>query len=93
MKTSALLLLVLTTLTLGACASNKECGGNTSYRHADTVPPIVGSGGLTVPDSPAALRIPPVSAEEKAQAVPKASNSRTACLDFPPDISPAAAAK
>lgn len=78
---------------LSACAStrNQECGGTVDYRNAESVEPVKGTDGIAVPESPAALRIPPPSKPEAALPATKNPNRRTTCADFPPEIDEKAA--
>lgn len=88
---SQLLLAAVALLALSACSTTPECADDRGYLNAQTVPPIVGGNGITVPQSPAALRIPPAKEGETASVAPTNTNRRTACLDFPPEIAGSAA--
>ncbi len=91
MKFHQPLIILTATLALGACATNSTCADDMSYRQAASVAPIVGSNGITVPESAAALHIPPPSGKEVAAVLPTNANRRSACLDFPPEIAAPAA--
>ena len=91
MKFHQPLIILAAAFALNACATNKECADDQSYRQATSVAPIVGSNGITVPESAAALHIPPASGKEVAVVPPTNVNRRSACLDFPPEIAAPAA--
>lgn len=83
--------LVAVSLVLTGCASGR-CGGDTSYREAESIPVIQGTGELQLPESPAALRIPPLSEAARAaaaQPLEAGRGRRKACLDVPPRLPPA----
>jgi hypothetical protein len=90
---SKLILPLLAVGLLSACASNRNqvCGGTAEYRSAGSVEPVKGMGEIAVPESPAALRIPPPSKPEATLPEPKNRNRRTSCADFPPAIDEKAA--
>ncbi|AXQ27624.1 hypothetical protein D0B54_02565 [Solimonas sp. K1W22B-7] len=73
-------LLSLATLMLAGCASRNACVGDTSYQQATSLPPPVTVDGLKMPESAAALRIPPAPA---AAAAPS-----DVCLQTPPPMPP-----
>ena len=82
--------LSLLAVLLTGCASGR-CDGDRKYLKAQSVPPIRGTADLQLPESPAALRIPPLSdAARAAAAEPLASGGgrRSACLDMPPAMLP-----
>lgn len=73
-------------LLLTGCASGR-CDGDSKYLKAESVPPIRGTADLQLPESPAALRIPPLSDAARAAAaepLPAGGGRRRACLDVPP---------
>lgn len=75
-------------LLLTGCASGR-CDGDRRYLKAESVAPIRGTADLQLPESPAALRIPPLSdAARAAAAEPVATGGgrRSACLDMPPTM-------
>lgn len=85
-----LLSLAVLALALGGCASGR-CSGDTSYTEAESIAPIQGTGELLLPDSPAALRVPPLSDAARAAAAQPVDNGgkrRKACLDVPPRLPP-----
>lgn len=78
-------------LLLSACATDRECTQDASYRKASSVTPIRGTGELQLPESPSALRIPPISEAAKAAAAEPVSygkGRRAGCLDIPPTLPP-----
>ena len=72
-------------LLLAGCASDSRCGSSTKYRKAQSITPIQSSGGLQIPESPSALRVPPLTDAAVAAASQPLSGKR-ACLDMPPAI-------
>ena len=82
-------------LLLSACASTQSCNVEADYRNAAAIPPIKAAEGLSLPQSPSALRVPditPAAAQAAAtQPMPKRGKG-TACLDYPPEIAPMDAA-
>lgn len=77
-------------LLLVGCASGR-CGGDTDYKKAESVAPIQGTGDLQLPESPAALRVPPLSEAARtaaAQPIDNGGKRRKACLDVPPRLPP-----
>ena len=82
--------LAVLALLLAGCASGR-CDGDRKYLKAGSVAPIRGTADLQLPESPAALRIPPLSdAARAAAAEPLAAGGgrRSACLDMPPTMPP-----
>lgn len=79
-------------LMLGGCGgASRHCVGEFEYQRAETLPPPTQVEGLTMPDSVAALRIPPPPAESVpyAREYPDPENpkkTRVDCLDVPPRI-------
>ncbi|HZP11325.1 MAG TPA: hypothetical protein VFB36_02760 [Nevskiaceae bacterium] len=74
---------------LCGCASHSYCLGDQPYTHAKSVPPLQPVEGLKIPESNAALKIPPASGE----AVPYGRKVKDAkgeekieCLDRPPPM-------
>ena len=86
-------LLALPALLLTACATDRRCGPDADYRKAGAVPPITAAEGLKVPESPSALKVPALTpAAIEAAQQPRGDDKRAACLDYPPEITPVAAA-
>ncbi|MDP3858916.1 MAG: hypothetical protein Q8Q73_14260 [Stagnimonas sp.] len=82
--------LAVLALALGGCASGR-CDGDSRYREAESIAPIQGTGELLLPESPAALRVPPLSEAARtaaAQPVDNGGGRRKACLDVPPRLPP-----
>lgn len=81
-------------LILGGCATGPRCGEDDSYRQAQSIEPIHGIDGLQLPESPSALRVPPLTEAAKVAAeTPVGQGKRAACLSWPPEMTAAAAAK
>jgi uncharacterized lipoprotein len=84
-----LTVLVVTSLALSACASNRHCAGVQPYQEAKTLVPPENLDGLTVPESASALRIPPPPEKAVGFSIempdPEDPGETTLeCLDFPP---------
>lgn len=82
-------LLIPVLLSLGACAANTYCMGEQPYQKATSVPPLRPAGDLKLPESPAALRIPPPPATPVpyGQTVKdKDGDDAIRCLDKPPEM-------
>jgi uncharacterized lipoprotein len=83
---------VAAALLLAGCGGmSRHCVGEFEYQRAETLPPPAPVEGLTMPDSVAALRIPPPPAESVpyAREYPDPENpnkTRVDCLDVPPRI-------
>lgn len=74
---------------LCGCASHSYCLGDQPYTHAKSVPPVQPVEGLKVPESNAALRIPPPPAETipYGRKVKDAKGEeKVECLDRPPPM-------
>lgn len=76
---------------LAGCSNTRRCEGEQPYQRAETLPAPAAVPGLTIPDSPSALRIPP----PPPGAVPYGrkvedgkSGTRYECLDTPPRLPP-----
>jgi hypothetical protein len=86
--------LVIAALVLGGCANNRYCARDQPYDNARSIPNIQGVDGLTVPDSPTAMRVPPETAPPTPFGVKvvdqKTGKSRYQCLDQPPTLKPVA---
>lgn len=78
-RTLALLTLALL---LSGCASGPRCISDDNYRDAGTLvtPPATATGNLKLPESAAALRIPP------QPATPSVPGPGLDCLDSPPRL-------
>lgn len=91
----SLLAIASAAVMLSACASNQTCNVDADYRKAAAIPPIKPAEGLSLPQSPSALKVPDITPAAQAAAVtqpmPKKGKG-TACLDYPPEIAPADAA-
>lgn len=91
MSVSRFTVLALLSLSLVGCATDRECTAKARYRQAESIPVIQGTGDLHLPESPSALRIPPLSEAAKAAAaepVARGKGRRGACLDVPPQMPP-----
>ena len=78
---------------LGACASNTYCEGEQPYQKAKSLPPLAGVEGLKLPESPTALKIPPVPANPVAYGThvkDEKGKDVLQCLDKPPAMPPPA---
>ncbi|WP_028081330.1 hypothetical protein [Solimonas soli] len=79
-------------LLIGACSNTRRCDATLPYQKAETLPPPAAVPGLTVPDSPSALRIPPPPASDVpfgqrvAEAQDRRDTARYECLDTPPRL-------
>jgi hypothetical protein len=87
------ILVLLPLLALGACATGSYCEGQQDYQRAQSVPVLQPAGGLKVPESDTALKIPP----PPAKAVPfgevgkdEDGDDMVVCLDKPPALPPLA---
>jgi uncharacterized lipoprotein len=85
------LLSLLLVAGLAACGSNRHCQGEFPYQKAQTLPPPAAVEGLSWPESPSALKIPPApeTTVPYATTVPDGKNpkkSQTECLDTPPRL-------
>jgi hypothetical protein len=74
---------------LSACSNTRRCEAQQSYQKAETLATPGAVQGLTVPESPSALRIPPPPANTVAfgqkVADPKdPGKTKYECLDMPP---------
>lgn len=70
-------------LTLSACGANRYCVVEQEYQSAETVPELKSAEGLTLPQSPSALKLPPPPAERVPFGTVSDSGSGI-CLDKPP---------
>jgi hypothetical protein len=85
------ILVLFPLLALGGCAVGSYCEGQQDYQRAASVPVLQPAGGLKVPESESALRIPP----PPAKAVPYGEVGKdedgdevVMCLDKPPALPP-----
>lgn len=74
---------------LAGCSTNRRCEGEQPYQSAETLPTPGQIPGLTVPESPSALRIPaapaqPVPYGKKVADKKKGDSTHYECLDVPP---------
>jgi hypothetical protein len=83
------LIVACATLASG-CASHSYCLGDQPYTHAKSVPALQPADGLKIPESSAALKIPPVPATEPVPYGRKVKNDKgdqvIECLDRPPSM-------
>lgn len=75
---------------LAACGGNKYCLVEKEYQQARIVPELRSADGLTMPNSPSALRLPPEPANPQPFGV-KNSEGEGMCLDKPPEMATPAA--
>lgn len=78
---------------LGGCAANSYCLEEFDYQKAQSVPPIRGTEGLAIPDSPSALRIPPAAPDTEPygkKVKDDKGDEKIVCLDRPPAMPPLA---
>ena len=90
----SLLAIAATTVLLSACAGNQVCKDDADYRKAGAITPIQAAEGLSLPQSASALKVPditPAAHVAAQQPLPKKGKG-TACLDYPPEITPSEAA-
>jgi hypothetical protein len=73
---------------LAGCSATRRCEGEQPYQKAETLPTPGAIPGLTVPDSPSSLRIPPPPAEPvpygRKVVDADGHGTRYECLDMPP---------
>ena len=96
MKTVTRTLALLPVLALAGCAVNSYCEGEQTYQKAPTLPPLQATGGVKLPESPSALKIPsppsnPVAYGEHYQ--DEDGDDAVRCLDKPPAMPPLAESK
>jgi hypothetical protein len=81
----------LAVLLLSGCAAGGHCAGTFPYQQAELAPQLQSVDGIQVPESSAALRVPP----QPELVVPYAmvtedprrpGRSRVSCLDVPPRL-------
>lgn len=90
----SLIAIAATAAMLSACAGNQVCKDDADYRKAAAIPPIQAAEGLALPQSASALKVPDITPAAQAaaqQPLPKKGKG-TACLDYPPEITPSEAA-
>lgn len=85
-----LIAIVIAALLTSACAGNQVCEASADYRKAGAIPPIQPAGGLTLPSSASALKVPDLTpaAIEAAKQPPPRKGKGSACLDYPPELVP-----
>jgi hypothetical protein len=91
MNTRPLAVVGVALLLAGCGGVSRHCVGEFEYQRAETLPAPASVEGLTMPESVAALRIPPPPAEPVpfAREYPDPDNpakTRVDCLDVPPRI-------
>ena len=89
-------LVLVPLMALGGCAASSYCEGEQDYQQAVSIPAVQTAEGLHLPESGAALRIPP----PPAKAVPygetvtdEQGDEVVRCLDKPPAMPPPAEPK
>lgn len=83
-------------LLLGACSASSYCTGVQPYEKAKSVPPLRPAGDLKLPESAAALKIPPPPAKAVAYGETYKDadgDNAVRCLDKPPEMAPVAEAR
>lgn len=80
---SRVLLLGASVLVLSACGANRYCVIDQPYQSAATVPELKPVEGLSLPQSPSALRLPAAPAERVPFGTLDADGMGV-CLDKPP---------
>lgn len=81
--------LLLCAVLLAGCAGNRYCMDEQPYQRAESIPPIEPTDGLRLPESAAALKVPPPPENAVAfgTLVSDASGrERRECLDQPPPM-------
>ncbi|MGH8444703.1 MAG: hypothetical protein ACREVL_05515 [Solimonas sp.] len=83
---------VSATALLTACSSTRRCESEQPYQKAETLQTPGAVPGLTVPESPSALRIPPAPANsvafgQKVDDPKEPGKTKYECLDMPPRLS------
>lgn len=75
---------------LAACSTNSYCLGEQDYQKAQVVPELRSAEGLTMPNSPSALRLPaaPAAVEPFGR---RDGEGGGVCLDKPPEMAQPAA--
>jgi hypothetical protein len=87
MKVAMRTLLLLPALALSGCALSTYCEGEQRYQAAESYPPLQGVEGVKVPESQAALRIPPPPPNAVAYGETykdEDGDDAVRCLDKPP---------
>lgn len=88
--------LLMATALLAACSNTRRCESEQAYQKAETLATPGAVPGLTVPESPSALRIPPAPASsepfgKKVRDPADPDSTRYECLDMPPRLAGEAA--
>jgi hypothetical protein len=89
MTSIARLLVVLPLLALGACSTSSYCEDQPDYELATSVPALKGDDKLQLPQSEAALKIPPRPENVVAYGEPykdEEGDDEVRCLDKPPEM-------
>jgi len=87
MRVVSKIFLLAAAAALSGCAASSYCSGEQDYATAESVPPLKGADGQPLPESSAALRIPPPPATDVKYAEPYKDadgDERVRCLDAPP---------
>ena len=80
---------MLALLVLSGCATSRYCMGDLPYQQAKTIPTLKGTAELSLPESQAALRVPPVPADGQPYGrlvTDEDGDERALCLDSPPRL-------
>lgn len=91
MSSAVMKSLLAGSLLLSGCATQSYCLGKQHYDDAVSIAPLEASDGLSLPQSPTALHIPPPPAKDEPFGTPgKVANSpySAQCLDRPPPLPP-----
>ena len=91
MKTVMRTLVLLPLLALAGCAVNSYCDGEQAYQKAPPLPPLQATEGVKLPESPAALKIPPAPQTAVAYGEhyqDEDGDDAVRCLDKPPAMPP-----
>jgi len=84
--------LIASSVLLAGCASESYCLRQQRYDKAQSVAPIAAGEGLSLPQSPTALKVPPPPANDTPFGIlltggRKSNNgTRVQCLDQPPPL-------
>ena len=89
MKRVMRLVLLAPALALAGCAIGTYCEGDQKYHKAESLPPLAGAEGVTLPESASALKIPPPPANPVAfgeRYKDADGDDAVRCLDKPPEM-------
>lgn len=84
-----LLGLMAATAMLSACSQMRYCKGEQKYQAVQSLPPLEGTDGLEIPQSQAALRVPPGPGTSDGfveSYIDDEGETRLRCLDMPPRL-------